>query len=101
VKDESNSAFGTATTIYRIDPLRDRLRSLRKLGAWHKERTGEDLHRSVPYRWAQVGIGGLRLPTVRIGGVRYTSEEAIAWWTAAISSVPNAPFRTQGAGGVL
>ena len=82
---ERNDGQVTATTTsYRVDPLRDRLLSLRRLGEWHKERTGEPLHRSVPYRWAQIGVGGIRLPTVRIGGVRYTSEEAIAWWSAAI-----------------
>lgn len=44
-------------------------------------------HIGDPYRWAQIGVEGIRLPTVRLGGMRYTSEEAIAWWTAALSSV--------------
>ncbi|MBP8300247.1 MAG: DUF1580 domain-containing protein [Planctomycetes bacterium] len=85
MNERNDSQISPETPTYRVDPLRDRLLPLRKLGSWHKDRTGESLHRSVPYRWAQIGVGGIRLPTVRLGGTRYTSEEAIAWWTAAIN----------------
>lgn len=74
----------SATEPYSIDPARDRLLSLRRVVEWYTSRTGERLHRTVPYRWAQRGIGGIRLPTVRIGRARFTSEEALTWWTAAI-----------------
>lgn len=34
---------------------------------------------STPYRWATVGVrGGIKLETIVVGGVRYTSIEAIA-----------------------
>ncbi|MFN7590324.1 MAG: DUF1580 domain-containing protein [Planctomycetota bacterium] len=73
-------------TIYEIDPTRDRLVSMRRVPGWFTAHVQEPLHRSAPYRWARQGIRGIRLPTVRIGGRRYTSEEAIAWWTAALTA---------------
>jgi hypothetical protein len=85
----------TTTPGYAIDPNRDRLIALARLVEWYEARTGRRLHRSVTYRWRQRGVRAedgslLRLPTLRIGGVRYTSEEAIAWWTAAIDGQPAA-----------
>lgn len=71
---------------YEIDPTRERLVSMRRVPDWFTAHAQEPLHRSAPYRWARQGIRGIRLPTVRIGGRRYTSEEAIAWWTAALTA---------------
>jgi hypothetical protein len=76
-----------AATQYEIDPTRERLVSMRRVPDWITAHSQEQLHRSAPYRWARDGIRGIRLPTVRIGGRRYTSEEAIGWWAAALSSV--------------
>lgn len=80
---------------YVVDPHRDRLIPLARLVDWYQQRTGRRLHRSVTYRWRQRGVRTpdgtvLRLPCVRIGGIRYTSEEAIAWWAAAIDGQPAA-----------
>ena len=74
---------------YSIDATRDRLIALARVSSWYEQRTGRKLHRTVPYRWRHRGVQTadgtlIRLPTVRLGGMRYTSEEAIAWWTAAI-----------------
>lgn len=76
-------------TDYSIDATRDRLIALAKVGSWYEQRTGRKLHRTVPYSWRHRGVQAadgtlIRLPTVRLGGIRYTSEEAIAWWAAAI-----------------
>ena len=38
---------------------------------------GKPLHVSAVYRWAQRGRRGQRLETVKIGGTRYTSIEAL------------------------
>ena len=84
MNDELDSAPRPATGHYRIDPTRDRLLALRRLPAWFESRTGERMHRSVGYRWAKHGVRGLRLPTIRLGSARFTSEEAISWWSAAI-----------------
>ncbi len=80
---------------YTINPNRDRLIAMARLVEWYEERTGRRLHRSVTYRWRQRGVRAAdgtvyRLPTVRIGGFRYTSEEGIAWWTAVVDGAPAA-----------
>lgn len=59
--------------------------------AWLEARTGTGKHRTAVWRWHDQGVVAacghrIRLPTVRIGGITYTSEEAIAWWTAALSA---------------
>lgn len=92
---QGDTRHATPTPGYSIDPNRDRLIALARLVEWYEERTGRRLHRSVTYRWRQRGVRAedgtvLRLPTVRIGGARFTSEEAIAWWTAAIDGQPAA-----------
>lgn len=82
---------------YLIDPTRECLIALASLGAWYEKRTGRKLHRTVPYGWRHRGVKRadgtiVRLPTVRLGGTYFTSEQAIAWWTAALASKP--PERT-------
>ena len=72
-----------------IDPTRERLIALSQFGSWYEQRTGRRLDRTVVYRWRRRGVrttdgSRLQLPTVQLGGVRYTSEEAIVWWTAAL-----------------
>lgn len=51
---------------------------------------------STPYRWATVGVrGGIRLETLVVGGVRYTSIEAIQRFierTTAASAGASAPL---------
>jgi hypothetical protein len=39
--------------------------------------SGKRVHVSAVYRWAQRGVGGLRLEAVRVGGTTYTSREAL------------------------
>ena len=48
-------------------------------------RTGRRVHRDIGYRWRQRGVRGVKLPCTRLGGLYYTSEEAIAWWTRALA----------------
>ena len=81
---------------YTIDAGREQLIALSKLPNWYEERTGRPLHRTVPYGWRTRGIKTTRgltvcLPTIKIGGIRYTSVEAIAWWTAAIEGSASRP----------
>ena len=40
-------------------------------------RAGKKINYSTVFRWAQRGVRGKRLEVVRIGGVRFTSIEAI------------------------
>jgi len=51
------------------------------------------------YRWAQIGIKGIRLETVQVGGCKFTSREALARFFAALSArtagtQPQAPDAT-------
>lgn len=53
---------------------------LLKLSAAAREvpgRSGRGLHVSTVWRWALRGVRGIRLETVLIGGIRYTSREAL------------------------
>ena len=49
------------------------------------------------HRWRQRGVRGVKLETVLIGGLRYTSREAIARFIAAqnVDDTPAAPVITQ------
>jgi len=38
---------------------------------------GKRLHISAVYRWAQRGVRGVKLESIRIGGTTYTSREAL------------------------
>jgi hypothetical protein len=44
--------------------------------------SGRGLHVSTLWRWAQRGVKGTRLETVMIGGIRYTSREALERFVA-------------------
>src|SRR5436853_7301545 len=39
--------------------------------------SGKGLHVSTLWRWSLRGIRGIRLETVMVGGIRYTSREAL------------------------
>lgn len=95
MSSDTQQAPTTQGQSYQVDPNRDRLIAMARLVEWYEARTGRRLHRSVTYRWRQRGVRAAdgtvyRLPTVRIGGMRYTSEEAIAWWTAVVDGAPAA-----------
>ena len=87
----SDSSQHSPSRAHNIDPTRERLIALARFGSWYEQRTGRTLDRTVVYRWRRRGVRAadgsrLQLPTVQLGGVRYTSEEAIAWWSAAIDA---------------
>lgn len=47
------------------------------------KRNGKKVHYSTVYRWATKGVRGRILETVRVGGVRYTSVEALERFLSA------------------
>lgn len=64
----------------------------RDLPNWVELTTGRRVDRSSTWRWCNYGLKApcgchVRLPSVRLGKTRFTTEEAIAWWTAAIAQV--------------
>ncbi|TWT36631.1 hypothetical protein KOR34_15700 [Posidoniimonas corsicana] len=44
---------------------------------WLPSRRGRKVHKSTIYRWVQRGVRGKVLESYEIGGVRYTSVEAL------------------------
>src|SRR5262245_4075347 len=48
--------------------------------------SGRGLHVSTLWRWMQRGVRGIRLETVMIGGIRYTSREALERFIAATTA---------------
>ena len=66
--------------------------AVRDLPTWIEQTTGRTVHRTAPWRWCTSGLAAacgcrIRLPSIRLGKTRFTSEEAISWWTAAIAQV--------------
>jgi hypothetical protein len=62
-----------------IDPTSETLIKLADVPRlrWMPRPRGKRLHVSTIFRWAQRGVHGAVLETIRIGGTLYTSEEAL------------------------
>ncbi|MBX3396457.1 MAG: DUF1580 domain-containing protein [Phycisphaerae bacterium] len=59
---------------------------------------GRPVHTATIWRWIKKGVAGARLEAIRIGGVHYTSHEAIARFLKSLnadkpSAVPEPPDR--------
>lgn len=54
-------------------------------------RRGKKVHISLVYRWASHGIGGVKLHTVKVGGVAHTAEA----WLWQFFDRENAPVVTR------
>ena len=52
-----------------------------------RRRGGKHPHVSTLYRWASVGLDGVRLDTIRIGGTLCTSIRALQRFFEAISGI--------------
>lgn len=63
--------------LIRLEDLRNFLPSCRR---------GKKLSRAIAFRWASVGVRGVRLETIKVGGARFTSVEAIVRFVAAQNS---------------
>ena len=50
-----------------------------------KRPNGKHLHPSTLWRWIRRGIRGVRLETVKLGGLTYTSKEALQRFTEGLS----------------
>ncbi|MGA2619871.1 MAG: DUF1580 domain-containing protein [Thermoguttaceae bacterium] len=48
-------------------------------------RTGRGISRATLWRWMLRGIGGVRLESVKIGGVRYVTRKAVERFVAALN----------------
>ena len=50
-------------------------------------RRGRRIHISTTFRWAQRGLRGVRLETIRIGGMLYTSNEALQRFSERLTNL--------------
>ena len=50
---------------------------LGEIGEHLPKRRGKKAHKSIGYRWAGPGLRGIKLESVKVGGIRYTSREAL------------------------
>lgn len=65
--------------------LQDDLIPLSEVPGILPRRRGRRLHLSSIYRWAQHGVRGVRLEVVRVGGVAYTSRQALDDFVQSLS----------------
>ena len=71
---------------YRIDPAVDQLVAVGEVPELVEKQTHWCPTSGCVQGWLRNGVDGVRLPSVRWGGRRYTSREAIAWWLAHVNA---------------
>jgi len=68
---------------YDIDTFIERIISLEE-GAKHVSKISSTRrNKRILLRWSSHGVGGVKLPTIQIGGELYTSQEALNWFLNA------------------
>ena len=72
---------------HNVDIQHEQLVSLKEASKLLPKRNGKRMHYSTIYRWATKGARGRKLESVHLGGVLYTSVEAISRFTAPASMV--------------
>lgn len=71
---------------YEIDPLLERLITLKMAADLLPNARGQRASYNAVWRWALKGVRGHHLPTVMVGGIRYTTEGAIRHWIEQTSA---------------
>ena len=75
-----------------INPATEDMLSIQQLCKLFPGRKGKGIARATAMRWILNGVGGVRLESVRIGGSRYTSREAVERFVAALNHcIPTKP----------
>lgn len=74
-----------------IDPATEQLIPFRDIPSHLPKRDGKKINSSTIYRWTIRGLEGHRLESVYVGGMRYTSAEALQRFDAAVTASKNAP----------
>lgn len=86
------------TSTYVLDPSAERLLHLTDVpplvASWGCRRP----HKNAVRRWITIGVRGVVLPSVLVGGRRYSSEPALRWWMAATSALAGPPASSPVAG---
>ncbi len=60
-----------------IDIINEHMIPFSQIPAWCEKHLGHPVNRSTVHRWRTRGARGSQLETVRVGGRRYTSQEAL------------------------
>ena len=60
-----------------IDIINEQMIPISKVPAWCEKHLGNRVHPSTVHRWQLRGSRGCKLESVRIGGRRYSSQEAL------------------------
>ena len=69
-----------------IDVTSETLIPIGKTAGEIERLTGDRPHRATIERWRMRGCHGVKLETVKIGGKRYTSQEALHRFVAAVTA---------------
>ena len=70
-----------------IDPFEEELVPLAKIPeVLPRGQSGKKIHRATGFRWALKGIRGIRLETIKVGGSRFTSHEALSRFIVHLSA---------------
>ena len=67
-----------------IDIAKERLLPLGEVPRYLRSRGAKAPHVSAVYRWCLAGLSGVRLETVKVGGVLHTSAEAVSRFVAGL-----------------
>jgi len=62
---------------YEIDLQNEQVITLTDVSSYLPKRRGKKTHYQTVFRWATKGVRGNMLASVKIGGIRYTSLEAL------------------------
>lgn len=60
-----------------IDIINEQMIPISKVPAWCEKHLGRPVNRSTVHRWRLRGARGVKLETVRVGGRRFSSQEAL------------------------
>lgn len=71
-----------------LDLQKERLISLKEAPKHLPKRNGKRAHYSTIFRWANKGARGRVLESILVGGVRYTSVEALRRFTSEEVVIP-------------
>ena len=78
-----------------IDLRRDNGIPIREVPNWLPKRNGKKVHFSTVFRWVTKGARGRVLESVLIGGIRYTTIEAIERFLGTTPTPPEIPAAAQ------
>jgi hypothetical protein len=63
--------------------LGEKLLSLKQAACFFPRSDRRNVHYATLYRWALTGVRGVKLETIKVGGLLYTSTEAIERFVTA------------------